>query len=403
MRRFTLMVILILGIICGAEAQKSNTQPTKGIKFSETTVWKKIVKKAKKEKKLIFIDSYASWCFPCKKLAYKIFTQDSVGEYFNKHFINVKYDMEQDPDGKILKKRYDVCVYPTLLFINPETEEIEHRLAGAGEADWLLNGARTASNTQRNYRAMESRYNAGERNKVFLSEYMKVLADAYIPEKLEIVTNQYLETLTEEELVSKENWELIKTNLKDPLSPVFDRLYNHKKEFYKFADQHLVDTKINFLLLNTPMMLVNKYSHKMVFDNARFNAMKDCLMKYDSPACPGGLAYLYTLEYLRKKDFKGMLAKMEEVMTYNLFRNGGFTHYIQAFIKTLKNCDDQATVQAGLSLLDKIENSSDDNILKIGLYSCKAELQQKLGDATGAAHSKAERDRLFKESQEESK
>ena len=90
-------------------------------------------------------------------------------------------------------------------------------------------------------------------------------------------------------------------------------------------------------------------------------------------------------------------------MTYNLFRNGGFTHYIQAFIKTLKNCDDQATVQAGLSLLDKIENSSNDNILKIGLFGCMAELQQKLGDEAGAAHSKAERDRLFKESQEKSK
>lgn len=40
--------------------------------------WEKILKQAKKEKKLIFVDCYTSWCGPCKMLAKNVFTQDKV-------------------------------------------------------------------------------------------------------------------------------------------------------------------------------------------------------------------------------------------------------------------------------------------------------------------------------------
>lgn len=37
----------------------------------ETGNWASILKKAKKEKKLIYLDAYTSWCGPCKMMKKK--------------------------------------------------------------------------------------------------------------------------------------------------------------------------------------------------------------------------------------------------------------------------------------------------------------------------------------------
>ena len=85
---------------------------------------KKVLKKAKKEKKLIFIDCYTSWCGPCKMLSSQVFTREDVGNQFNADFVNVKYDMEKDADGVMLKDKFEVKAFPTLVFVDPNTQQV---------------------------------------------------------------------------------------------------------------------------------------------------------------------------------------------------------------------------------------------------------------------------------------
>ena len=73
MKKLFVLIVLMAGIVWGAEAQ------SKGITFEQTKEWKKVLKKAKKEKKLIFIDCYTSWCGPCKMLSSQVFTREDVG------------------------------------------------------------------------------------------------------------------------------------------------------------------------------------------------------------------------------------------------------------------------------------------------------------------------------------
>lgn len=91
-------------------------RPEAGIQFTEAS-WREILKKAKAEKKVIFLDAYASWCGPCKLLQKRVFTQKTVGDYFNQRFINVKMDMEKG-EGPALSQVYPLEAYPTLLFID---------------------------------------------------------------------------------------------------------------------------------------------------------------------------------------------------------------------------------------------------------------------------------------------
>lgn len=87
-----------------------------GIQFTDVA-WRDVLKQAKAQKKIIFLDAYASWCGPCKMLQKNVFTQKSVGDYYNSRFINVKMDMEKG-EGPALAQVYPLEAYPTLLFID---------------------------------------------------------------------------------------------------------------------------------------------------------------------------------------------------------------------------------------------------------------------------------------------
>ena len=55
-----------------------------GIEFFRGTLAEGLAK-AGKEGKNLFVDFYATWCVPCKKMEKTVFTRPEVGEYFNKN------------------------------------------------------------------------------------------------------------------------------------------------------------------------------------------------------------------------------------------------------------------------------------------------------------------------------
>ncbi len=134
----TLVVSTTLGTGYLAKAQDSSTKKpagTTGITFFQGT-WSEALAAAKKQKKLIFVDAYAVWCGPCKFMANNVFPDKAVGEYFNKNFINYKFDMEKG-EGPEFARKYQVNAYPTLLFINA-AGEVSHRQTGASDAAGFL-------------------------------------------------------------------------------------------------------------------------------------------------------------------------------------------------------------------------------------------------------------------------
>ena len=202
---------LLLGLLAW-----SASMAQEGVNFRDIT-FEEALKQAKSENKLVFMDCYTSWCGPCKMLANNVFTKDEVADYFNQTFVNAKYDMEKDEDGIILKTQFGVKAFPTLVFVDPATQQVVHRMVGAGSADWLIAGAKLANDPQNNLSAMIKRYEAGERGEQFLSAYLAALSAAYMAEEQGKVAAEYLNSLSEEQLATKENWELVKKYVSDPL------------------------------------------------------------------------------------------------------------------------------------------------------------------------------------------
>ncbi len=110
------IVMILFSGIYKASAKDPKTPTDPGINFFEGS-WDEALQKSKKEKKIIFLDVYATWCGPCKRLAAITFPDAEVGNYYNKNFINVRLDGEKG-EGRTLAQRYGVKAYPSLLFID---------------------------------------------------------------------------------------------------------------------------------------------------------------------------------------------------------------------------------------------------------------------------------------------
>ena len=110
MKKVFLLVMLVAGILFGAEAQN------RSINFEQTKVWKQIVKKAKKEKKLIFVDCYTSWCGPCKMLAP---TVDKLAEKYDGKVIVGKVDVDEEQE---LARQFGVMSIPTVVLFKDGKE-----------------------------------------------------------------------------------------------------------------------------------------------------------------------------------------------------------------------------------------------------------------------------------------
>lgn len=396
MKKLFLLVLLAAGISFGMEAQN------RSIDFQHIE-WKKALKQAKKEKKLIFVDCYTSWCGPCKMLAKDVFTQDAVADFFNQNFVNLKLDMEKDADGVMLKKTFAIKAFPTLVFVDPNTQEVVHRMVGAGKAEWLLAGARAANDPQNNLSGLTKRYEVGERGVEFLNTYLNTLASAYMAEEQSKVAAEYLNALSDEQIATKENWDLIVKNVNDPLSKPLKQVMANREKFYEIAGKEVVDYKLANSINGSVMELAGwRAGMPQAFDENRNTEMINYLLSINSDAAPAALANLYTAGYVRKGDFRGMLDNMKEVLKYNLFRNGMEDMYFQQNIEALTQCDDKALIGEGVKWIDDICKNTDDYFAKANLMNSKARLLTKAGDTLGADKAKMEEDKYNKEGEKRS-
>lgn len=128
-----LLIALPLLVITVVFAAKKSTKKDEGIQFYEAT-WKDVQDKAGKEKKLIFMDIYATWCGPCKMLQKRTFPDKEVGDFFNKNFINSSFNGE-DGDGIMLAQKYQIQGYPTLLILDQEGNVIVETAGYFGPQD----------------------------------------------------------------------------------------------------------------------------------------------------------------------------------------------------------------------------------------------------------------------------
>ena len=247
---------------------------SQGIEFEHGT-FDEALEKAKKENKLIFMDCYTTWCGPCKWLAKNIFTQEKVGDYFNKNFVNVKMDMEKG-EGIVLNKKYGVQAYPTLLFIDSNGNEVQ-KLLGGMKAEELITGAKTALDPSLRISALTEKYNNGNRDYDFLITYLKGLKREGDRDKMQNVSREIIAKTSLSEYMNKEQFYIISGA---------NFAYNSKEYNYLLENKHKLKELLEPFeygsIFTSPIYgYLNEFAKKCESLEALNTEVESCNKKFD--------------------------------------------------------------------------------------------------------------------------
>lgn len=235
----------------------------KGMKF-ETGTWAQIQEKAKKENKFIFVDAYTTWCGPCKWMAKNIFTNDTVGEFYNKNFINAKIDMEKG-EGIELAKKYEVKFYPTYLFFDLNGELV-HRAGSSKPVKMFIEDGENAINPNKQLITLQKKYKTGDKSEITVKNYALALSKLHT--KNDALAIDYIAVTKQEELFTNDNFNVIYTLIElDKNGSEF--LFKNAESYRKVMGNEKYDEAINGLFFEESW---NAGKNK---DEKRFSQIKE--------------------------------------------------------------------------------------------------------------------------------
>lgn len=208
-----------------------------GIRFFEGS-WEETLKEAKRLDRIIFVDAYAVWCGPCKKMAAEVFTDGKVGEFYNKNFVNLKLDAEKG-DGLKFQEKYPISAFPTLFFIDHNGEVVQ-QVRGAQSIEGFLElGKKALGKLDRSSQFAEA-YENGNREPELILNYIRALNKAGKPSLK--IANDYLRT--QKDLSTSFNLSFILEAAVESDSRIFDLLIQYRKAIEAAENPQVVSERI---------------------------------------------------------------------------------------------------------------------------------------------------------------
>ncbi|MRG45826.1 thioredoxin fold domain-containing protein [Chitinophaga sp. SYP-B3965] len=236
---------LLFFFTLSAQAQKD------GIRFFNGN-WKKALAEAKESKKLIFVDVYAGWSIPCKKMEQEIYPLKVVGEKYNNHFINYQLDAE-GREGVSFGRKYQVKGYPTYLYIDGNGDVVYRGGGYNDNPDWFLKMADTALYLYKAKETMlvyQATYESRKNDKLFLMDYINKLALFEMPEDtIDKVVDHFFSQLTPAELKDTLIAGYLLKAIATVKSPVFHYIISNQSFYSGFTP--LLSATLGNVVLNS--------------------------------------------------------------------------------------------------------------------------------------------------------
>lgn len=196
-----------------------------GVHFQDFKSLDQAKQKAKQENKFLFVDCYATWCLPCKKMESEVFSSSFVGKFVNANFISVRVqlditnaDNEQVKswykDAAKLKSVFNIKTLPTYLFIAPDGS-IVHRSQNVLSDSTFLKVAMNALSSDKQYYTLLKKYRSNTlppSRLRSLSIQVKQVGEQELAEKIaKAYYRQYLNKLSIDSLFDKKSFEFVRS------------------------------------------------------------------------------------------------------------------------------------------------------------------------------------------------
>lgn len=167
------------------------------------------LEKAKEENKLIFIDIYADWCGPCKRMSREVFTNFEVAKFYNNNFISIAINPEKTPNHPFLKGR-QAPAYPSFYWLS-SSGDVRLNETGYMKPELFLSKGKESihSNITTLYKKYSDLWDKSVRDPQTVLQFLKLLV-VIEPEKELSILKEYITNLSKEDLLLEDNYKIIK-------------------------------------------------------------------------------------------------------------------------------------------------------------------------------------------------
>lgn len=194
------------------------TVHAQGINFKKDLKWDEVLRLAKKNHKMIFVNCYMKGGAPVIEVEKNVYPVKAVGAFYNKNFICYSVDMEllaiddktraMRSEADTLKKQYHVNGYPTFLFLDSEGK-LKHRYVGSLNKDQFIAEGKIALDPAKQFYSRLDAYRAGSRD----TAQMRDLASKayYYGDNgiADTIVREYIKGKTDVQLATRQNIAMI--------------------------------------------------------------------------------------------------------------------------------------------------------------------------------------------------
>lgn len=311
-----------------------NIETQSQVEFENVLPWNQVLKKAQKEKKLIFLQLEDSKCSQCNEVASQGLSSSIMREKFSVNFVCLRVNTET-PEGKQIAAKYELNGFPVSLFLDAEGN-ILHRYNGSTSAAAIYMQHADVALSKRNEKPLsfyEKEYKAGNRSSEFLEAYILKLKSASM--NVQGLLDTYVGGLPVDSLTNFRIAKFIYTQ-----GPAIDsRAY---KAIRSVADSKLIDSiyksipynqavAMNNQIINASMQrAIQKKDIRLMYEVAEFtrNTYKNDWQKGQKAYSQNMLRYFYAI-----KD------TLNYISTASRFFD---TNYMLLSVDSLKRMDEQA-------------------------------------------------------------
>jgi thiol-disulfide isomerase/thioredoxin len=234
----------------------TKAQKITGIKWSEELSWQQIKETSKRENKYIFLDCYATWCGPCKLMDQQIYTNDTVGDFFNDRFISVRVQMDKTrrdnewvkqwyADAIVFRKEYRIEGYPSCIYLSPQGD-ILHKVLGYRTVNEIIADAKSATMPGKVYEDTYAEYDrlvADYRNGIKHFDSMVYMSKTAFKLQEDSLAKQLLDEHTDYVMHLKPKERYTKENIEFWASFILNSSKKRFRFFYK--DRNKIDRVMN--------------------------------------------------------------------------------------------------------------------------------------------------------------
>ncbi|MEO6949473.1 MAG: thioredoxin fold domain-containing protein [Ginsengibacter sp.] len=325
-------------------AQAQNRQ----INLKENLPFEQVLKMAKKENKLIFLDFGSLTCLPCLYLKKVVFTIDSVADFVNPRFVSVDYNKGKEKER--LSQLYGVNAEPVLLILD-QNGKMMHRMVGKCESDELLARFRQGLDVNNNLVAQEAKYAKGERNPDFLLSYLETLHVALYTDKMNALIQDVLAGPLEQ-LKDKRFWDLFVRYNDDPVSREMIYVFDNREEFSQLFTKKVVENKINRHFSAKVNLYI--FGHDAPVKDEKFTKMLDYLQHTDYEKATEWLTLLVPAKY-KFTDWVQMAREIDNSLAFNILKGKKRETYMKMMAEQLTwYSKDTAALPYALKWIDRL-------------------------------------------------